>query len=87
MPSLDSCNEMLQNQDQIRIFLEKMRDMISQQNEQAAMLDQQSREHPGKGPAYYDHEATMYSGDVKEQGFGGPENKKRRGVCAYERNP
>jgi hypothetical protein len=87
MPTLESCNEMLQNQDKIRVFLEKMRDMISQQHEQAAMIDQQNREHGVRGPGYYDDEMSMYNDDLKNQGFGGQENKKRRGVCAYETNP
>jgi hypothetical protein len=87
MPTLESCNEMLQNQEQIRVCLEKMRDMISQQDEQAAVMDQQNREHGGKGSGYYDDDMSMYNDDLKNQGFGGPENKKRRGVCAYETNP
>ena len=78
---------MLQNQEKIKVFLEKMRDMISQQHEQAAMMDQQSRELNGKGSSYYDDEMGMYNDDIKNQAFGGPENKKRRGVCAYARKP
>ncbi|EPE29348.1 Glucocorticoid receptor-like (DNA-binding) [Glarea lozoyensis ATCC 20868] len=84
MPSLDSCNEMLENQETIRIFLEKMRDMISQQNEQTAMLEVQHRENTGKSAAYYDHEAqnNVYMHDPKGEVFGGPESKKRRGRAA-----
>ncbi|KAF4628237.1 hypothetical protein G7Y89_g9919 [Cudoniella acicularis] len=84
MPTLESCNEMLQHQDKIRLYLEKMRDMISQQHEHVAMMDQHMREHGGKGPGFYDDEMSMYGEDLKNQGYGGPESKKRRGVCAYE---
>ena len=77
---------MIAHQDKIRMYLEKMRDMISQQHEHVAMMDQHMREHGGKG-SYYDDEMSMYGDDLKNQGYGGPENKKRRGVCAYERNP
>ena len=86
MPSLESCNDMLQHQDRIRGYLEQMRDMIREQHQHAAMQEQ-SRDHAGKGPGYYDNEMSMYSDDLKNQGYVGQENKKRRGVCAYERNP
>lgn len=82
MPTLESCNEMLQKQDQIRLCLEKMRDLISQQHEHVAMMDQHMREHGGKGPGYYDDEMSMYGDEMKSQGFGGPESKKRRGRAA-----
>lgn len=87
MPTLENVNEMLQHQDKIRVYLEKMRDMISQQNEHAAMMDQHMREQGGKGPGYYDNEMSVYGDDLKSQGFGGPESRKRRGVRAYERIP
>jgi hypothetical protein len=76
---------MLQHQDKIRVALEKMRDMIAQQHEQAVMMDQQNREHGGKGSVYYDDDVSMYGEDLKSQGYGGPESKKRRGVCSYKR--
>ncbi|CAG8953404.1 hypothetical protein HYFRA_00010152 [Hymenoscyphus fraxineus] len=81
MPTLENVNEMLQHQDKIRMYLERMRDMISQQNEHAAMMDQHMREHGGKGPGYYDSEMSVYGDDLKSQGFG-PESKKRRGRAA-----
>jgi hypothetical protein len=82
MPTVESCNEMLQHQDKIRLYLEKLRDMISQQHEHVAMMDQRMREHGGKGSGYYDDEMSMYGDDTKTQGYGGPESKKRRGVCS-----
>lgn len=72
---------MLQHQEKIRLYLEKMRDMISQQHEHVAMMDQHMRDHGGKAPGYYDEEMAMYGDDLKNQGYGGPESKKRRGVC------
>ncbi|TVY54064.1 GATA zinc finger domain-containing protein, partial [Lachnellula suecica] len=82
MPTLESCNDMLQLQDKIRMDLEKLRDMISQEHENAALMDQRMREHGGKGPGYYEDEMSMYGEDMKSQGYGGPESKKRRGRAA-----
>jgi len=80
MPTIETCNEMLQHQEKIRQDLEKLRDMISQQHEHVAMMDQRMRDHNGKGPGYYDDGISIYDDDMKSQGYGGPESKKRRGV-------
>ncbi|TVY87164.1 GATA zinc finger domain-containing protein [Lachnellula willkommii] len=82
MPTLETCNEMLHNQEKIRQDLEKLRDMISQQHEHVAMMDQRMRDHNGKGPGYYDDGISVYDDDMKSQGYGGPESKKRRGRAA-----
>ncbi|KAG9230967.1 hypothetical protein BJ875DRAFT_342507, partial [Amylocarpus encephaloides] len=78
MPSLGSCDEMIDHLDNIRKYLEKMKSMISQQHAHAAMVDQHMRENGGKRP-YYDDEMSMYGEDLKSQGYGGPDNRKRRG--------
>lgn len=83
MPDLETINEMLHNQEKIRHDLERLRDLVSQQQEHSAMRDQRMREHGGKGPGYFDDGMSMYDDDMKSQGYGGPESKKRRGVGSH----
>lgn len=78
MPSLDSCNDMLEHQEKIYCALQRMRETIYQQ-EHAAIADQRLREQ-GKNAGEYDEEMSMYGGDDKRDGFQGPDSKKRRGV-------
>ncbi|RFU31322.1 hypothetical protein B7463_g5006, partial [Scytalidium lignicola] len=81
MPTLESCNEMLDLQEKIGQALERMRDMIYQQ-EHAAIADQRMREQGGKGPADYDPEMNVYGDDMKIHSFPGSDGKKRRGRAA-----
>lgn len=78
MPS-ESCNEMLELQDKIGLALERMREMIYQQ-QHAAITDQRMREQGGKGPSDYDAEMNVYPEDIKIHSFPGSDGKKRRGV-------
>jgi len=80
MPSLESVDEMLDKQHKIFGALDRMKQSILQQ-EHAAMVDLRMREHGGKAHGDYDAEMSMYDDD-KNQGYGGSEGKKRRGVCS-----
>jgi hypothetical protein len=79
MPSLADCNTMLAYQEKISVALHRIRETVLEQ--QHAMADQQAREHGNKGMNDYDaEEGSMYNDDMKNQGFGGSDAKKRRGV-------
>ncbi|KAH8801723.1 hypothetical protein F5884DRAFT_525743 [Xylogone sp. PMI_703] len=80
MPTLESCNEMLELQEKIGHALERMREMIYQQEH--AIADQRMREQGGKDPADYDSEMNVYGDDIKIHPFPGSDGKKRRGRAA-----
>lgn len=82
MPSVEDCTVMLQTQDRIHVHLERLRDLIAQQNEYANMDHHRMREAAGKGSGFFDDEMSMYGDDMKNQAYGGPESKKRRGRAA-----
>ena len=74
---------MLMHQQKIMLALQRMKESIHQQ-EYAAMADhQRMRDHGAKGQGEYDDDLSMYGDDLKNQGFGGSESKKRRGVSLY----
>lgn len=74
---MDSVNDMIMQNDKIRVALDKMKDIIPSQ--QRSMMEQRAREMGGR-PGEYDEEMSMYGDDMKSQGFGSNEGKKRRGV-------
>jgi len=76
MPSLDSLNDMLMQNERIRAALERMKEIIP--NQQRSMMEQRAREIGGRS-AEYDEEMSMFGDDMKSHGFGS-EGKKRRGV-------
>lgn len=80
MPSLDDCNEMIAHTQKIAGALHWMKETIFQQ-ENAAIADQRMREQGGK--EYDPDESSLYGDDVKSQGFGTSESKKRRGRAAH----
>jgi hypothetical protein len=82
MPTMDSCDDMLMHGQKIMMALQRMKETIHQQ-EYAAQADLRMRDHGPKGPGDYDDDMSMYGDDMKNQGFGGSESKKRRGVCRY----
>jgi hypothetical protein len=79
MPTLDECNEMILQQEKIQEALHRMRETIYQQEH--AMADQRMREQ-GKGTDYDPDDLSIYGDDMKGQGFGGSDGKKRRGRAA-----
>jgi hypothetical protein len=79
MPDLESCMQMMRQQQRISDCLQRMRDMIEAQ-EHAAQQDQRMRDLGARGPGAYDDEMSMYGDGMKNQIFGGSDAKKRRGV-------
>jgi len=78
MPSLDSCKEMMAHGEMLMNSLERLREMITQQ--EVHLRDQRIRDQGGKG-GDYDEEMTMYGDGMDKHGFGGSAGKKqRRGV-------
>lgn len=74
------------HQQKIMHALQRMKETIHQQ-EYAAIADQRLRDHGGKNLGDYDDDISMYGDDMKSQGYGGSESKKRRGVCLHSRFP
>lgn len=77
MPNTEDCNEMLNHTQKVVDALQWMKETIHQQ-QYAEMADRRMREQGGKD--YDPDEMSMYGDDMKSQGFGGSESKKRRGV-------
>ncbi|KAF2643807.1 hypothetical protein P280DRAFT_217871 [Massarina eburnea CBS 473.64] len=79
VPGLDEVDRMLKHSEKIQISLQRMREVIFN-NQQASMVEapQDPRHRPMNG---YDHEmSSNYGEDLKGGGgFAGAENKKRRG--------
>ena len=75
MPTLDSCKEMIEHNHKIFNALRRMEDVLLQEH---ALADQRMRERAGRE---YDDDMSLYGDDMKSQGFGVSEAKKRRGVC------
>jgi hypothetical protein len=65
--------------------LQRMKETIHQQ-QYAAAADQHRRDHGMKGPDY-DDEMSIYGDDPKNQAYGAPESKKRRGVSSFSTFP
>ncbi|RDW62584.1 hypothetical protein BP5796_10886 [Coleophoma crateriformis] len=80
MPNTDDCNEMLNHTNKIVDALQWMKETIHQQ-QYAEMADRRMREQGGKD--YDPDEMSIYGDDMKSQGFGGSESKKRRGRAAH----
>ena len=80
MPAMESCEEMLMHGQKIMMALQRMRENIHEQ-EYAAQADLRLRDNGTKVPGDYEDEMSIYGDDMKDQGFGGSESKKRRGVC------
>jgi hypothetical protein len=76
MPTFDNCKEMIDHGDAIVSSLQRMREMIQQQ--ELHVLDQRMREQGGKGGDYED-EMAMYADDMSKHGFA-EGKKQRRGV-------
>jgi hypothetical protein len=81
MPTLDSCEDMMVHQGKILFALQRMKEIIQQQEH--ALMDQQMREQGGRGPGEYDDEMSIYGDEMKNQGFGATDGKKRRGVRSH----
>ena len=83
MPSMEECDNMLAHHNKIAYALQRIRDTVYEQ--QHVLADQQAREHGGKNPGDYDmDDASMYGDDLKNQGYGGSDAKKRsRGVRIF----
>lgn len=81
MPSLESCKEMIEHSEKIAISVRRMQDTILEQKH--AMADQRMREQGAKAHGEYDDDMSPYGDDRQSQGFGGPDGKKRRGVCEH----
>ncbi|KAL3422599.1 GATA zinc finger domain-containing protein 10 [Phlyctema vagabunda] len=79
MPSLEDCNEMMAHNQKIQGALQWMKETIYQQEH--ALADQRMREQGGKD--YDADDMSIYGDDMKSQGFGGSESKKRRGRAAH----
>jgi hypothetical protein len=78
MPTAKACEEMIEEANSIIKALQRLRDSICEQ--EFAISEQRMRDLGGKHRGDYDEE-MMYGDDIKGQGFGGPDSKKRRGVC------
>lgn len=78
MPTLESCEDMMVHQGKIVFALQRMKDIIQQQEH--ALMDQRMREQGGRVTGEYDDDMSMYGDDMKSQGFGASDGKKRRGV-------
>ena len=81
MPTLESCEDMMVHQGKILFALQRMKEIIQQQEH--ALMDQRMREQGGRVPGEYDDDMSMYGDDMKNQGFGASDGKKRRGVCSH----
>lgn len=68
---------MLQLAEKQNNALQRMRAAVTEQ--QHIQADQMAREQ-GKGIDYDGDEGSMYSEDMKGNGYGGSDSKKRRGV-------
>lgn len=66
---------MIEHNHKIFNALRRMEDVLLQEH---ALADQRMRERAGRE---YDDEMSLYGDDMKNQGFGVSEAKKRRGVC------
>lgn len=80
MPSLRECDDMMVLQSKISTALSRIRETVLEQ--QHVLADQHAREQSCKAQGDYDvDEGSMYSEDMKNQGYVGSDAKKRRGVC------
>jgi hypothetical protein len=77
MPTIKHCDEMLAHQEEIRKSVERMKEMLIQQ-ENNHQMDQRMRDQGGKS-SDYDEEMSMFGDDVKSS-YSTSEGKKRRGV-------
>lgn len=83
MPTMQECENMLAHQSKIAFALQRIRDTVYEQEH--VLADQQAREHGAKNMSDYDmDDGGMYGDDLKNQGYGGSDAKKRsRGVRMF----
>jgi hypothetical protein len=74
MPSMESCKEMLEHAEKIALAVRRMQNNIVEQEH--AIADQRMRDQGIKLVAQYPEDMSY----DENQGFGGPDGKKRRGV-------
>jgi len=85
MPSALACDDMIMDMRRVMDALNRLKTIIhAQENE---LSEQRMREHGGKRPGDYDEEMSMYGDDMRSQGYGGSDSKKRRGVCLSSLTP
>ena len=77
MPPASQCQEMIDNAQRMMEALLRMKDVI---HDQEYASEQRKREYAGKQQGGYDDEMSICGDDMKNQGFGGLDGKKRRGV-------
>lgn len=77
MPTIESVDEMIRNQEKINAGLHKMKSMIYEEAQNSA--HQRMRDQGIRGPGEYEDEMAMYGDDRQSLGYSS-ESKKRRGV-------
>lgn len=79
MPSLPECDSMIAQQERLARALQHIKKGVLDQMHVRA--DQHAREQSGKMTSEdYPEEGSMYGDDMKSQGYGSSDAKKRRGV-------
>lgn len=79
MPSLRECDDMMVLQSKISTALSRLRETVLDQ--QHVLADQHAREQSCKAQGDFEpDDGSMYSEDMKGQGYVGSDAKKRRGV-------